>query len=138
MKDHNELAKYLNLEIDKIDNAKRRFKIFSWSLLVCMAALGIIVASNKNFGWEYTPLLLGVLTAIVGTLQKAIDPGLTAEKLKYRKRALESIKVEIEYVDYGGKLTAVDAERLIIKAKEEPVEVLELLANNGIQRNVSS
>ena len=95
MKDHKELAEYLKLEINNIDKAKDRFKFFSWSLLVCMAVLGIVVASNTNFGWEYTPLLLGVTTAILATLQKAIDPGVIAEKLKYRKIALELIHVEI-------------------------------------------
>lgn len=93
-------------------------------LAVIIAGLGAMVAAKPDFG-VHTSMVLGVLTAMFGALNKAVDPGEAGEKYATRKRALELLKVEVDREDSGSPLTKEDVKRLAYRSKRDPSAVLE-------------
>ncbi|MCG8432966.1 MAG: DUF308 domain-containing protein [Gammaproteobacteria bacterium] len=136
MNDPQQYSIELDTRIKKMNRAKISFLVLSWLIAIILAVAGVFTATsgistNMERWWNSPDVIVfwGVLTAICGAVTKVIDPSVRAEKYRLIKRAIQLIK--INYEASVGKEDERDlkerAEKLRIKAKESPQEVIEEL-----------
>ena len=74
-------------------------------------------------------MIYGLLPALLGTMQKTIEPAKKEEWQTTRKRALEMIEVEIlRPVNDPTPLSLTNIIRLVSSTKRDPAKVLEVLS----------
>lgn len=119
--------------INRADCVSDRFYWFNVVIAVALAGLGSATAGVANIHPNVV-LVLGILTACLAALNKAVDPGAKAERVKVRKRILELLSLEA--TKEKPRLSEDEIHRFILLSKHDAQSVLEeVLRRTSVSSN---